>query len=118
MRSNDSLGVSNLDVQFDLEVSIAVHSQTVTIANVAKRMVRDRKVHCMKTQTAGLLHDRATCCDARVGRFRRSRERRIEDVARRSSLTPKYRDSTGWMDAADRPAVSAPADGFILVDRT
>jgi len=39
-------------------------------------------------------------------------------AARRSGLTPGYRDSTGWMDAADRPAVSAPADGFILVDRT
>jgi GNAT superfamily N-acetyltransferase len=40
------------------------------------------------------------------------------EVARRSSLTPGYRDSTGWMDAADRPALSAPADGFTLVDRT
>jgi GNAT superfamily N-acetyltransferase len=40
------------------------------------------------------------------------------EVARRSSLTPDYRDSTGWMDAADRPALSAPADGFTLVDRT
>jgi GNAT superfamily N-acetyltransferase len=40
------------------------------------------------------------------------------EAARRSSLTPDYRDSTGWMDAADRPPVSAPADGFTLVDRT
>lgn len=40
------------------------------------------------------------------------------EVARRSGLVPDYRDSTGWMDAADRPGVSAPADGFILVDRT
>ena len=40
------------------------------------------------------------------------------EVARRSGLTPAYRDSTGWMDAADRPAVSVPADGFTLADRT
>ena len=39
-------------------------------------------------------------------------------AARRSGLSPDYRDSTGWMDATDRPAVSAPADGFTLVDRT
>jgi GNAT superfamily N-acetyltransferase len=42
----------------------------------------------------------------------------VVEVARRSGLTPAYRDSTGWMDAADRPAVLAPADGFTLVDRT
>ena len=40
------------------------------------------------------------------------------ELARQSSLTPGYRDSTGWMDAAERPAVLAPADGFTLVDRT
>ncbi|CAN5607244.1 hypothetical protein BH11ACT8_BH11ACT8_06950 [soil metagenome] len=40
------------------------------------------------------------------------------DVARRSSLTPGHHDSTGWLDAADRPAVSAPPDGFTIVDRT
>ena len=40
------------------------------------------------------------------------------EVARRSGLTPGYRDSTGWMNAAERPAVSAPADGFVLTDRT
>lgn len=39
-------------------------------------------------------------------------------AARRSGLSPDYRDSTGWLDATDRPAVSAPADGFTLVDRT
>lgn len=39
-------------------------------------------------------------------------------VARRSSLTPGYRDSTGWMNAADRPPLSTPPDGFVLVDRT
>jgi GNAT superfamily N-acetyltransferase len=41
-----------------------------------------------------------------------------EEVARRSGLSPDYRDSTGWMDAPDRPAVSAAADGFFLSDRT
>lgn len=41
----------------------------------------------------------------------------FDDAARRSGLRPGYRDSTGWMDAADRPAVSAPADGFTLADR-
>lgn len=40
------------------------------------------------------------------------------ELARHSSLTPAYRDSTGWLDAADRPGVSVPADGFSLVDRT
>ncbi|MGB3186370.1 MAG: GNAT family N-acetyltransferase [Ornithinimicrobium sp.] len=40
------------------------------------------------------------------------------EVAWRSGLTPVYRDSTGWMDAADRPALITPADGFILTDRT
>jgi GNAT superfamily N-acetyltransferase len=40
------------------------------------------------------------------------------ELARRSSLIPGYRDSTAWMDAADRPALSAPAEGFTLVDRT
>ena len=39
------------------------------------------------------------------------------ELARQSGLTPGYRDSTGWLDAADRPAVVAPADGFTLVDR-
>ena len=40
------------------------------------------------------------------------------ELARHSSLTPGYRDSTGWMNAAERPAVMAPADGFVLLDRT
>jgi GNAT superfamily N-acetyltransferase len=40
------------------------------------------------------------------------------ELARRSGLTPGYRDSTGWMDAAERPDVVVPADGFTLVDRT
>lgn len=40
------------------------------------------------------------------------------EAARRSGLTPGYRDGTGGMDAADRPCLSAPPDGFTLVDRT
>ena len=40
------------------------------------------------------------------------------EAARRSGLTPAYRDSTGWLDAADRPAVLEPAGGFTVVDRT
>ena len=42
----------------------------------------------------------------------------FEKVARTSGLSPDYRDSTGWMDASDRPAVSPPVDGFFLLDRT
>jgi GNAT superfamily N-acetyltransferase len=42
----------------------------------------------------------------------------FEELAQQSTLTPGYRDSTGWLDATDRPAVVAPADGFTLVDRT
>lgn len=40
------------------------------------------------------------------------------EVARASGLSPDYRDSTGWMDASERPAVSALPDGFFLSDRT
>ncbi len=40
------------------------------------------------------------------------------ESARRSGLSPDYRDSTGWMDATDRPVVSTPVHGFTLVDRT
>lgn len=42
----------------------------------------------------------------------------FEKVARTSGLSPDYRDSTAWMDASDRPAVSPPVDGFSLSDRT
>lgn len=45
-------------------------------------------------------------------------DRTFTDLAARSGLTAGDRDSTAWMDANDRPAVSAPADGFVLVDRT
>ena len=39
-------------------------------------------------------------------------------LAERSGLTASHGDSTAWMDAADRPAVVAPPEGFVLVDRT
>jgi predicted N-acetyltransferase YhbS len=39
------------------------------------------------------------------------------ELARGSGLTAGEQDSTAWMDAADRPAVVAPADGFTVVDR-
>lgn len=39
-------------------------------------------------------------------------------VAGASGLSPDYRDNTGWMDAADRPATLTLADGFVLSDRT
>jgi ribosomal protein S18 acetylase RimI-like enzyme len=40
------------------------------------------------------------------------------ELAQRSGLTTGDRDSTAWMDAADRPAVTAPREGFVLIDRT
>jgi predicted N-acetyltransferase YhbS len=40
------------------------------------------------------------------------------EVAGAFGLSPDYRDNTGWMDAADRPAISTLADGFVLSDRT
>jgi ribosomal protein S18 acetylase RimI-like enzyme len=45
-------------------------------------------------------------------------DRTFRELARRSGLTAGHRDSTAWMDAADRPAVVAPPEGFVLVDRT
>jgi ribosomal protein S18 acetylase RimI-like enzyme len=39
-------------------------------------------------------------------------------LAQRSGLTAGDRDSTAWMDAAARPAVTAPSEGFALIDRT
>lgn len=45
-------------------------------------------------------------------------DRAFTELARRAGLTTGNRDSTAWMDAAHRPALSAlPAD-FVLVDRT
>ena len=40
------------------------------------------------------------------------------EMAQRSGLTAGDRDSTAWMEAADRPAVLEPAAGFVIVDRT
>jgi GNAT superfamily N-acetyltransferase len=45
-------------------------------------------------------------------------DRTFTELAQRSGLTAGDRDSTAWMDAADRPAVSEPSEGFVLVDRT
>ncbi len=45
-------------------------------------------------------------------------DRTFQELAQRSGLTAGHRDSTAWMDAADRPAVPALPEGFVLVDRT
>jgi ribosomal protein S18 acetylase RimI-like enzyme len=45
-------------------------------------------------------------------------DRTFRELAQRSGLTAHEHDSTAWMDAADKPAVMAPADGFVLIDRT
>lgn len=42
----------------------------------------------------------------------------FQELARRSGLTAGHQDSTAWMDAADRPAVPALPEGFVLIDRT
>jgi ribosomal protein S18 acetylase RimI-like enzyme len=48
----------------------------------------------------------------------RDDDRAFQELAQRSGLTAGEQDSTAWMDAADRPAVLAPPEGFALVDRT
>ena len=45
-------------------------------------------------------------------------DRTFQELARRSGLTSGEHDSTAWLDAADRPAVPVPSEGFVLVDRT
>jgi predicted N-acetyltransferase YhbS len=45
-------------------------------------------------------------------------DRTFLELAQRSGFTAGMQDNTAWMDAADRPAVSAPAEGFVLTDRT
>ena len=45
-------------------------------------------------------------------------DRTFQELAQRSGLTAGHQDSTAWMDAADRPAVPAPPEGFVLIDRT
>lgn len=39
-------------------------------------------------------------------------------LAQRSGLVAGRQDSTAWMDAADRPVVTAPGEGFVIVDRS
>jgi GNAT superfamily N-acetyltransferase len=47
-------------------------------------------------------------------------DRTFRELAERSGLTAGHRDSTAWVDAADRPAVPAlpETEGFVLIDRT
>jgi ribosomal protein S18 acetylase RimI-like enzyme len=45
-------------------------------------------------------------------------DRTFQELARQSGLTAGEQDSTAWMDAAGRPAVPAPSEGFVLIDRT
>ena len=44
-------------------------------------------------------------------------DRTFRDLAQRSGFTAGDRDSTAWMDAADRPAVAALRPGFEVIDR-
>ncbi|CAN5900669.1 hypothetical protein BH23ACT5_BH23ACT5_12070 [soil metagenome] len=45
-------------------------------------------------------------------------DRTFTELAQSSGLTAGHQDSTAWMDAADRPAVLALPEGFVLIDRT
>jgi ribosomal protein S18 acetylase RimI-like enzyme len=45
-------------------------------------------------------------------------DRTFRELAQRSGLTAVEHDNTAWMDAADRPAVPALSEGFVLMDRT
>jgi ribosomal protein S18 acetylase RimI-like enzyme len=45
-------------------------------------------------------------------------DRAFTELAQRSGLDPGRQDFTAWMDAADRPTVSALPPRFVLVDRT
>lgn len=45
-------------------------------------------------------------------------DRTFQELAQQSGLTAGEQDSTAWMDAVDRPAVPALAEGFVLTDRT
>ena len=44
-------------------------------------------------------------------------DRTFRELAQRSGFTAGHHDSTAWMDAADRPAVPAPPEGFVIIDR-
>lgn len=48
----------------------------------------------------------------------RDDDRIFQELAERSGLSAGDHDITAWMDAADRPAVQAPAEGFVLIDRS
>ena len=48
----------------------------------------------------------------------RDDDRTFQELAQRSGLTAGEQDSTAWMNAADRPAVPALPEGFVLFDRT
>jgi ribosomal protein S18 acetylase RimI-like enzyme len=45
-------------------------------------------------------------------------DRTFRELAQRSGFTAGEQDHTAWMDAADRPAVPAIPEGFVLTDRT
>lgn len=45
-------------------------------------------------------------------------DRAFTELAQRSGLTAGHRDSTAWMDVADRPDVPALPEEFVLTDRT
>jgi len=42
----------------------------------------------------------------------------FQEFARQSGLTAGEQDATAWMNAADRPAATEPAEGFVLIDRS
>jgi ribosomal protein S18 acetylase RimI-like enzyme len=44
-------------------------------------------------------------------------DRTFRELAKRAGFTVGRQDGTAWMEAAGRPAVVAPAHGFVLVDR-
>ena len=44
-------------------------------------------------------------------------DRVFRELAQGSGLTAGQHDSTGWMDAADRPSVLGDPEGFLVVDR-
>ena len=48
----------------------------------------------------------------------RDDDRIFQQLAGRSGLVRGRHDGTAWMDAADRPAVQPPPEGFVIVDRT
>lgn len=48
----------------------------------------------------------------------RDDDRTFKELAQQSGFIAGDQEGTAWMDAADRPAVLAPSDGFGLIDRT